>query len=190
MRTQQSQPTKPELHPEEWVDQYGDDLVACAYARLRDEVEAEEAVQETFLAAVRKQDQYRGDAGLGAWLFGILKRKIIDQVRERNKQHRVLPERKDRSQAAEDNLSWLHSIPDVDVEDHMLMTELWQIVLHCLTTLSQDQADAFTLTVMDQMDTPAACRVLNVTESGFRVRLHRARLRLARCVSKKWDVEK
>ncbi len=61
-----------------WVDSYGDVLFAFAVSRLRDRNLAEEAVQETFLSALKSVDQYRKTGSEGAWLMGILKRKVID----------------------------------------------------------------------------------------------------------------
>ncbi len=42
-----------------WVDSYGDVLFAFAVSRLRDRTLAEEAVQETFLSALKSIGQYR-----------------------------------------------------------------------------------------------------------------------------------
>ena len=49
--------------PELWVDEYGDYLYRYAYSRLRDANAAEEAVQETFMAGIRYQNQYSGKIG-------------------------------------------------------------------------------------------------------------------------------
>ena len=77
-------PTK--CDPAKWVDSYGDALFAFAIVRLRDRNLAEEAVQETLLSALKSIDQYRQTGTEGAWLMGILKRKVIDQVRSQAKQ--------------------------------------------------------------------------------------------------------
>ena len=47
-----------EIDPELWVDEYGDYLYRYAYSRLRDANAAEEAVQETFMAGIRYQNQF------------------------------------------------------------------------------------------------------------------------------------
>lgn len=73
------------LDPELWIDRHGDTLFRYALSRLRDPDSAEEVVQETFVAALRAVDQYSGAGAEGAWLLGILKRKIVDCVRRRNR---------------------------------------------------------------------------------------------------------
>ena len=68
-----------------WVDRHGDMLFRYALSRLGDDDSAEEVVQGTFFAALRAVDQYTGAGSEGAWIPGILKRKIIDCVRRRSR---------------------------------------------------------------------------------------------------------
>ena len=74
------------VDPAKWIDAHGDALFAFAMSRLRDRNLAEEAVQETFLSALKCIEQFRHTGSEGAWLMGILKRKVIDQVRLQAKQ--------------------------------------------------------------------------------------------------------
>jgi RNA polymerase sigma-70 factor (ECF subfamily) len=67
--------------PEEWLDAHGDALYRYALLRLRDAHNAEEAVQETFLAALQARERFAGGASVRTWLIGILKHKIMDQFR-------------------------------------------------------------------------------------------------------------
>src|SRR5215831_17523754 len=67
--------------PGEWLGRYGDALFRYALARLRRPHEAEEAVQETLLAALQAQEQFEGRSQPLTWLLGILKRKVMDRLR-------------------------------------------------------------------------------------------------------------
>ena len=71
------------LNPEVWVDQYGDALFRFAYQRVGDADIAEDLVQETFLAAMRAKERFKGHSSEKTWLYGILKHKIIDHFRRR-----------------------------------------------------------------------------------------------------------
>ena len=66
------------------------------------------------------------------------------------------------------------------------MEELWSVVKDCLKNLPSKQADVFVLSVMEELDSDDACNQLGITPSNLWVRLHRARLGLAKCVGKKW----
>src|SRR5271156_4822533 len=68
--------------PERWVELYGDYLFSYAMTRLRDPAKAEDAVQETFLAALKGGKSFAGRSAEKSWLVGILKNKICDYYRK------------------------------------------------------------------------------------------------------------
>ena len=188
---QTAEPAPARANPDEWVDQYGDYLFRYAMSRLRDQNAAEEVVQETFLAGVRYAGQFAGRGSEQGWLLGILKRKIIDFVRRRAKDNRAAPYEDEHDPTAQmfDALgNWKNGAikwspaPDQRAESE----ELQAVVQDCLSTLPKGQADVFVLSVMEEMDSDEICNELNITPSNFWVRMHRARLGLAKCVGVKW----
>ncbi|MGZ9163237.1 MAG: NAD(P)-binding domain-containing protein [Candidatus Deferrimicrobiaceae bacterium] len=56
----------------------------------------------------------------------------------------------------------------------------------CLSGLSPNHANAFTLREIEGEDTGEICKVLNVTETNLWVILHRARMQLRRCLETRW----
>src|SRR5271156_1066981 len=72
--------------PERWVDLHGDYLFKYALARLRDPTKAEDAVQETFLAALKGGKAFAGRSAEKSWLVGILKNKIYDYYRKASRE--------------------------------------------------------------------------------------------------------
>ncbi|MEO8271057.1 MAG: sigma factor [Aureliella sp.] len=68
------------IDPSKWLDTHGDVLYAYAVSRLRNQEAAEEAVQETFLGALRNQATHAGQSSEGAWLMGILKKEVVDNA--------------------------------------------------------------------------------------------------------------
>ena len=63
------------------VDRYQGRLLNFASGRVRQRADAEDIVQDTFIAFVRALGAYRGDSGLESYLFSILRRKIVDAYR-------------------------------------------------------------------------------------------------------------
>ena len=185
-----------ELNPENWVEDYGDYLLRYAYSRMRDSNAAEEVVQETFLAGVRYSSQYSGKGTVRGWLIAILKRKIVDYFRARKKHAGASindeDEAFDPSTVLFDQqgnwkpgaFKWAPS-PERDLE----MSELSDVVQGCLQSIPKGQADVFVLSVMEEMDSETICEQLSISASNMWVRMHRARLGLAKCVSEKWDTE-
>lgn len=176
--------------PERWVDEYGDYLYRYAWSRLRDETAADEVVQETFLAGIRFQDRFTGEGAERAWLLGILKRKLIDYIRMRNRYDRdgSYEDTSDPSaQLFDQKGNWRTDSFASDTPDGLLESkEIWDVVQNCLQHIPKGQADVFSLSVMEEMDSDQICRELDISPSNLWVRLHRARLGLAKCVGARW----
>jgi RNA polymerase sigma-70 factor (ECF subfamily) len=60
----------------EIVDQYGRDLFRLALSLVRNPEDAEDLVQEVFIAAFEQLDRFEGRSTLKTWLIGILLRKV------------------------------------------------------------------------------------------------------------------
>ena len=68
----------------EFVDRYAADLYSYVRARLAPQYDqADDLVQEIFLAAWENLSQYRGTGSLGAWVMGIARHKLEDHYRLR-----------------------------------------------------------------------------------------------------------
>ena len=67
--------------PQYWLEEHGDALYRYAMLHTRDPHRAEDAVQETLLAALQSRDRFTGSASVRTWLIGILKHKIMDMFR-------------------------------------------------------------------------------------------------------------
>ena len=65
------------LHPQ---------LMRFARSQLRNDARAEDAVSETVLAALAKPQAFAGQSQLKTWLVGILKHKLVDQIRRHSKE--------------------------------------------------------------------------------------------------------
>jgi RNA polymerase sigma-70 factor (TIGR02943 family) len=180
------------LEPSEWLDAYGDYLYRYAMSRLRDTNAAEEVVQETFLAGIKKREQYSGEGSQRGWLLTILKRKIVDHVRQRARFDRdgaVGTAYDPTAELFDVTGHWKRSVATwmKAPVDALESRELWAIVENCLTHLPAGQASVFTLSVMEELDSDQICQELDITPSNLWVRLHRARIGLANCVGARWD---
>src|ERR1043165_9577514 len=69
------------VNPERWVKDYGDELLGFALLRVRDRSAAQDLVQETLLAGIKAKESFTGRSNERAWLFGILRHKLVDFYR-------------------------------------------------------------------------------------------------------------
>lgn len=183
-----SPPPLSRTDPEHWLDEHGDYLYRYAHSRLGNAEAAEEVLQESLVAGLRAREQYRGEAPVRSWLLAILKRKIIDHVRARERQRPVGSFDGDSDGIEElmfqadghwrSSPGFLNQDPHQEVERQ----EFWQHLAHCLEGLGEAQRDAFILRELEGQGTEAICQTLQITASHLGVMLHRARLKLARCL--------
>jgi RNA polymerase sigma factor (sigma-70 family) len=96
----------------EFVDRYRGRLMSFARARGLQSADAEDALQETFVAFIKGLQDYREQCGLETYLFVLLRRKIIDIHRDRKASHVCLIQ--DTYETAGDSKS---SDPFADVAD-------------------------------------------------------------------------
>ena len=114
-------------------DRYVRPVYALAVYML-DSVEAEEIVQEVFLRLWNRADQFNAERGsFKTWFMALARYHIIDELRRRNQQQRLL--------AAEEVEQLLANTEDplVDVEKEVWLKEDGQAVLHALQTLPAEQ---------------------------------------------------
>jgi RNA polymerase sigma-70 factor (TIGR02943 family) len=172
--------------PSEWLPQYGDALYAYALARLRRSHEAEEVVQETLLAAFKARRQFQGRSHPRTWLMGILKRKILDRMRNAARQAaEVDPADLDAWFDASDH--WRKPLGKWgDPAAFAERAEFWRVVRSCLAKLPARMAEAFTLRTLDDRSPDEVCEELTISPSNLWVLLHRCRLRLVSCLQIHW----
>ena len=174
-----------------WVDSYGDALFAFALSRLRDRSLAEEAVQETFVSALKSVDQYRQTGSEGAWLMGILKRNVIDQFRGQSKQPASLENDSMVEALFDKRGNWSKSAKaNGSMRLDAIEREEFRIVFQdCLKKLPPTQASTFWLREVQQDSAEEVCKVLGISTSNLWVLMHRARFALAECMKTRLAME-
>jgi RNA polymerase sigma factor (sigma-70 family) len=71
----------------EFVGRYRGRLLSFAQARVVQSADAEDVVQETFIAFIKSLPNYRGQCALETYLFALLRHKIIDTYRSHKARH-------------------------------------------------------------------------------------------------------
>lgn len=71
----------------EFVNRYRGRLLSFARGRLSQRADAEDVVQDTFVAFLRTLQNYRGDCNVETYLFLLLRRKVIDAYRDKYTTH-------------------------------------------------------------------------------------------------------
>lgn len=179
-----------QLNANKWVHDYSDMLYRYALPRVNDSDVAKDLVQDTFLAAWRNHDNFKGEISEKNWLFTILKNKIIDHYRKASTRlTEGLPENTNEP-FFDEHEHWQEQTGPkewgIDYSQAVERKEFYDILNRCRKKLKDIQATVFSMKYMDGMDSEEICKVLNITPSNFWVLMHRAKLGLRACLEKNW----
>jgi RNA polymerase sigma-70 factor (ECF subfamily) len=166
---------------------------ACLYLN-HDDDSAEDAVQEALLAASRAPERFAGRAAVRTWVFGILKHKLIDEIRRQRRRVYLTPlpsedeaddfdalfDARGHWNADDQPPAW--SDPDASLEQR----QFWQVFETCLTRLPESTARVFMMREFLDLDTPEISGHFDITPNHCWVILHRARAGLRLCLQTRW----
>ena len=166
--------------PAEWLEKYGDAMFRFAMTKLRDRSQAEEIVQETLLAALRSKSQFRGQSKVSTWLFSILRFKVADFYRSKQRDEVSLEDQPQLGDTGSDR-SWSED-PAAVFEDQ----EFWKTFQSCVDKLPEKFAEVYILREVNRHSPGEICKILDISPTNLSMRLHRCRLALRDCLQKNW----
>ena len=187
-----SQPKVPITPPEQWVDMYGDYLFGFAMSRLRNPEAAQDCVQDTFMAGIKALDRFDGSRDIKFWLRGIMRNKIVDQIRKAVKESKVDIDSED--EAMMESFWFKYSGITTTNPDPWQFNprksydngEFWQVFETCINDVKDPARQAFILKVLEDQTTEEVCKVMDITPNYLWVLLHRARAQLKTALEAKW----
>jgi RNA polymerase sigma-70 factor (TIGR02943 family) len=179
------------INPDSWVSEYGDYLYRFTLLRVSDSEQAKDLVQETFISALKSKDNFKGQSSVKTWLTAICKHKILDYYRKSNREvpisqlQKNLDEDNDitdslfvknghwkTGEMANENLGELNLIND----------EKAKSIKECLDNLAPKYRRIFIAREIDEISTDDICTELKISSSNLWVILHRARLKMQKCL--------
>jgi RNA polymerase sigma-70 factor (ECF subfamily) len=166
-------------------------LLRVAQLQLRDADLAEDVVQETLVAALAGSG-FSGKSSLKTWLTGILKHKIVDAIRRRQREPQAVAsfgnldaelDIDDFDALFTDNGSWESPPADWgDPEDALRRRQVVDLIDLCLGKLPPNTARVFMMREVMELETEEICKELTITANNLWVILYRARMALRQCL--------
>jgi RNA polymerase sigma-70 factor (ECF subfamily) len=184
------------LNPNSWTEIYSDELYGYAMNKTGKNELAEDLVQETFLAALKSLEGFKGQSSERTWLFAILKYKIADHYRKASTKYEISncsfgnEEDSFIDNYFTDDGDWKESSApknwNVDYSKAMENKELAIALNHCIEKLPENQNRLIVLKLVEEEKTEKVCKELNITTTNYWVIIHRAKLQLRACLEKNW----
>ncbi|MBI1369834.1 MAG: sigma-70 family RNA polymerase sigma factor [Planctomycetes bacterium] len=160
----------------ELVTIYGPRMLAVAMRYLKNEPDAQDALQDAFISAFRKFDTFQGGSALGTWLHSIVVRAALMRLRTYRSQettsiddflpkyttnfdHRVNP-----------RAAWVGS-----ADDNAQRREVRDLVRKGVEMLPEIYRVVVLLRDIEGLDTAETAKLLGLTETVIKTRLHRGR---------------
>ena len=178
----------------DWLNEHGDYLYRFALTRLRNPHQAEDAVQETMLAAI-KSPSFEGESSPRTWLTGILKHKIIDLQRKQFREQPISDLMDfDASETSMDDFfdetgHWLDKPQTLEMPDNALEQKQFLAVLSaCMDKLPAKLAIIFSMRDVHEIENANICKELDITTTNAWVMLYRARMGLRKCLELNWII--
>lgn len=150
-------------------------LLAVARRLLRNEEDAKDAVQDTFICAFKSLDSFQGTCRMSTWLHRITVNAALMKMRSRRRKPEssiedLLPAFLEDGHHASHPADWRDSA-DVLLE----RKEDRDFVRACIDELPETYRTVLILRDVEELDTEEAARVLGLSGNVVKVRLHRAR---------------
>jgi len=166
---------------------YNQSLYRAARSILKDDSEAEDAVQEGYLLAYRSLGTYRGDANLATWLTRIVINEALGRLRKRQRRAEVI-------QLGGDTLR-RDERPDDDTggsmdgfpEQQAMRAEARRLLETKIDELPDAFRTVFVLRALQEMSVEETAACLDIPAATVRTRLFRAKGLLREALAREMD---
>lgn len=157
----------------EFFETYADRVYRLAIGLLKQEDDAEEVVQATFISAFEAIDRFEPQAQISTWLYRIAYNHALMLIRRRHTVDPLPEEEGDSTPFPVQLVDW-SNLPDQLV----LSGEAQGVLRAAINELPMGLRAAFILRDVEGLSTSECANIQNLTNAACKVRLHRARLRL------------
>jgi RNA polymerase sigma-70 factor (ECF subfamily) len=165
-------------------------LFRVARAILKDDAAAEDALQDAYVQAFRRSDQFRGEAELATWLTRIVINQALMVLRKRKREPIVVPFRglAGGHEGRSDDMA--SDVPDEKAEspsDSMLRGEIRKVIERRIDQLPVAFRTVFVMREVEEMTVQETAECLGIPTATVRTRLFRARALLRESLERDMD---
>ncbi|MFM0323333.1 RNA polymerase sigma factor [Caballeronia glebae] len=161
-------------------------LYRLARATLRNDAEAEDALQDAYLHAYRSMSQFRGDARIFTWLSRLVLNECFARIRRSARRQNVIPivDAPDYVEQAEA----MHTHDDTAPDEALARSQVRALLERKLDELPELFRIVFVLRSIEEMSVEETAQCLNIPEATVRSRHFRARSMMRESLAQAFDL--
>src|ERR1051325_1320626 len=161
-------------------------LFRTARAILRDDAEAEDALQEAYVQAYRSMDSFRAESQLSTWLARIVANEALMRLRKSTRRAEIVPIQPAASVQEIEQVtdSDMNNAPDAAAERRQMR----RVLESQIDALPDTYRAVFMLRAVEELSVEETAAVLELPAGTVRTRFFRARSMLREMLAQKIDV--
>ena len=164
---------------------YNRRLYRLARAVLKDDKEAEDALQEAYLCAWRSMAQFRGEAALSTWLSRLVLNESFGRARRTARRHNVIPMVSSNTDVDMSNMA----ADEAGRPDKLLArTQIRAVLERTLDELPESFRLVFILRSVEELTVEETAQALGIPEATVRSRHFRAKSVLRESLAQEVDL--
>jgi RNA polymerase sigma-70 factor (ECF subfamily) len=171
---------------EELMSRYEDKVFRLAFRFVRNESEAKEILQDTFLAIWRKLDTFKGDSQFSSWVYRVAANAALMRLRSQRRHPEVSTEelpagfldQQQYGQILSPGENWARR-PD----DQLQSDELRRHIQSAVDGLPEIYRTVFLVRDVEGLSTEETAELLGISIPTVKTRLHRARMALREAIT-------
>lgn len=172
---------------EQLMRRHNQALFRAARAILRDDADAEEAVQEGYLSAYRAMGNFRGESKISTWLMRIVVNEALARRRKDVRRSAVVPIRS--GEIAEHEYEAGAAMSNGDGPDGLAARgEIRKLLEQKIDALPDVFRTVFVLRALEELSVEETALALGIPEATVRTRFFRARSQLREALSQEVDL--
>jgi RNA polymerase sigma-70 factor (ECF subfamily) len=157
-------------------------LYRLARATMRNDAEAEEALQEAYLSAYRGIAGFRGESTLATWLSRMVLNECLGRLRKSARRQNVIP------MGASEEMEHIHAEEHEVPEKALVRAEMRALIERKLDELPEDFRMVFVLRSVEELSVEETAASLGIEPATVRSRHFRARSLLRESLAREIDV--
>ena len=137
---------------------------------LKHREEAEEVAQDTFIKVFKSLHKFKGDSKFSTWIYKVAYNTCLDNIKKNKK--RI-------NDVAIDEFTY-NKLDSIDnALDNIINKERSQLIKNCINQLPEDSSALLTLFYFEELSLDEISKIINVEANTVKVKLFRARKKLA-----------